>query len=188
MTEQGMNPLLKDWIQVVSWAVAIVGGLIAAFVAIYQLRANRRQREIELRWNQAKIGRELFDKMLDTSREALLMLDYYEDNNRIFPAIPGEDKTVGLKDILTALDLENVSRAEKSIYIRDHLEKLFYNFEINETYIENKLVTFGDVICPSEYYVEIMAKQKKAYASYLKQAGYKRVPHFLDRFKTWKDA
>jgi hypothetical protein len=121
------------------------------------------------------------------SGEALLMLDYYEDN-RVFPAIPGEDKTVGLKDILTALDLESVSSAGKSIYIRDHLEKLFYNFEINETYIENKLVTFGDVMCPSEYCVEIMAKLKKAFASSLKQAGYIRVPHFLDRFEKWREA
>jgi uncharacterized protein HemX len=72
MTDQGMNPFLKDCIQVGSWAVAIIGGLIAAGVAIYQQRANRKQREIELRWNQAKLGRELFDQMFNTSGQALM--------------------------------------------------------------------------------------------------------------------
>ena len=185
MTDQGMNPLLKDCIQVGSWAVAIIGGLIAAGVALYQQRANRKQREIELRWNQAKLGRELFDQMFNTSGQALVMLDYYEEN-RAFAAIPGGDKTVGLKDILTALD--NASRADKSIYIRERLDELFYHFERIENSIVNELVTFDDVICPSEYYAEILAKEKKVYAAYLKQAGYKRVPQFLDRFSQWRDA
>jgi hypothetical protein len=115
----------------------------------------------------------------------LMMLDYYEDN-RAFAGIPGEDKTVGLEYILTALD--NASRTGKSIYIRERLDELFYHFERIENSIVNELVTFDDVICPSEYYAEILAKEKKAYAAYLKQAGYKRTPQFLDRFPQWKDA
>ena len=185
MVDQGMNPLLKDWIQVGSWAVAIAGGLVAAFVTIFQLKANRKQREIELRWNRAKLGHELFDHMFTTARETLLMLDYYGDN-KAFPAIPGEKKTVGLNDILTALD--TTDRSEKSIYIRERLDDLFYIFERIEHSIENELVTFDDIMYPSEYYAAILARHKKEFAAYLDKVGYKRVPRFLNRFPKWRDA
>ena len=178
-----MDPVLKDWIQVGAWAAAIVGGLIAAGVGIVQLRANRKQREIELRWNRARLGYELFDKLFATSKEALLILDYAEDN-KVFAAIPGDDKTVGVNDILTALN--TTSRTEKSIYIRERLDELFYIFERIENAIDNELVIFDDVRYPSEYYAGILARHKDQYATYLAEVGYKRVPRFLDRFSRWR--
>ncbi|MDX6614813.1 MAG: hypothetical protein QOD75_3999 [Blastocatellia bacterium] len=184
MIYQGMDPLLKDWIQVGSWAAAIIGGLIAAGVGIFQLRANRKQREIELRWNRARLAGELYDKMFATSKEALLMLDYYRDN-KAFAAIPGADKTVGLNDILAALDTAN--RTDKSIYIRERLDELFYIFERIENAVEDDLVVFCDVKYPSEYYAGILAKHKDEYTAYLHEVGYERVPRFLNRFEKWRD-
>jgi hypothetical protein len=45
-----MNPIAKDLLQILALAVAIVGGLIAAFKALDETRENRRQRVRELRW------------------------------------------------------------------------------------------------------------------------------------------
>jgi hypothetical protein len=39
-----MNPMAKDLLQIMALAVAIVGGLIAAFKALDETRENRRQR------------------------------------------------------------------------------------------------------------------------------------------------
>ncbi len=180
--------LLKDWIQLVSWGVAIVGGLIAAFVAINQSRTNTKQRESELRWKQANLGRELVDEMFKTPAEkALLMVDY-NDVGRTFDEIPEGEQSVFLADILVALDINKINSTARSIYIRECFEELFYTFERLEYFIQNNLLTFDDVSCPTEYYVEVMVGQKDTYLAFLKYAKYRRAILFLDRFPQWKEA
>lgn len=45
-----VNATTKDIIQIVVWVVAIVGGLIAAFKAVHEMRQTRQVRAQELRW------------------------------------------------------------------------------------------------------------------------------------------
>jgi hypothetical protein len=182
-----MKPLLKDWIQVISWGVAIAGGLIAAFAAIYQLRINTTQRKAELRWKQANLGRELVDEICrGGAGKAHQMLDYYEEG-RTFEAIPEDSKTITLPEILAALDLNNVSKTKKSIFIRECFEHLFYSLHRLEHFIESDLLEFEDVNTPFEYYAEIMVKHKQVFVNYMTQAKYRRAILFLDRFQKWKE-
>ncbi len=64
-------------LQVAAWFVAVVGGLIAAGIALWQANQNQRQRALDLRWKQAAAGRDLVDEMLDdeAASDALAMLD-----------------------------------------------------------------------------------------------------------------
>ncbi|MDX6613535.1 MAG: hypothetical protein QOD75_2721 [Blastocatellia bacterium] len=63
----------------VAKAVAIIGGLVSAFVLIISLRDSTNQRATELRWNQAKLAAELQDDMFindPQSFNALRMTDW----------------------------------------------------------------------------------------------------------------
>jgi len=81
---QGMNPFLKDVIQVASWVVAVIGGLIAAFVAIRQLKSNTEQRKTELRWRQANAAKEIISDIHSNywAKNAVTMLDWSEGKHR----------------------------------------------------------------------------------------------------------
>jgi hypothetical protein len=189
--QQGMDPLVKDWIQVISWGVAIVGGLVAAIVALSQFAVSNKQRKRELRWQQAKAGKELIDEMFDDKKasEAMRMLDFPGDE---FSGIPSADKKVFLSDIPNALEVETgndndftfVHKDEKSVFIRDRFDGFLYYLERCEYFRENGLVEFRDIRVPVEYYAKIIAKKmERAFVRYAQTIGYLRATRFLEDLK-----
>ena len=48
-----MDPFWKDAVEMFFWLVASVGGVVAAFRGLHQMRLNRDQRAEELRWQRA---------------------------------------------------------------------------------------------------------------------------------------
>lgn len=62
---------MKDIFQIAAWAVAVVGGLIAAFKAIDEWRK-------DLRWKQAEMAKTCLDEIQDSqlASAALKMLDW----------------------------------------------------------------------------------------------------------------
>lgn len=187
MTAEGMHPLLKDWIQALSWGVAIIGGLIAAFVAISQLKASTEQRKRELRWQQTKAGKELVDCLFDEpkSSKALTMID---SPGKSYQEIPGNDKAVQSQDVLKALEVKKASESQlvfthnddKSIFIRECFDELFYYLERFQYFVENGLVDFQDVRVPAEYYVRRMGSNKGYYLNYSRSIKYDRAAQFLE--------
>ena len=69
-TVSDVNPLTKDKFDMISKAVAIIGGLISAIVLIISLNESTDQRASELRWNQAKLAAELEDDMFVNDLQA----------------------------------------------------------------------------------------------------------------------
>ena|SRR5215204_1069644 len=190
--QQGMDPLLKDWIQVISWGVAIIGGLVAAFVALYQLSASNKQRRRELRWQQANAGRQLLDEMFDDSKskDALRMLDFPGRDE--FKDIPASDKKVGFSDIRKALEVTTTNdgdyltftyKDDKSVFIRDRFDGLFYYLERFEYFRENELLEFRDIRTPIEYYAKIIAKHNGLFLHYSKTVGYDGAAKLLEELQ-----
>ena len=55
-----MNSMIKDLLQLAAWAVAVLGGLIAAFKAIVEWRESRR-------WKQAEMAKTCLDEIRDNT-------------------------------------------------------------------------------------------------------------------------
>jgi len=55
----GLDPYIKDLFEVTTWTIAIIGGGVAAFSAIHEMRANTQQRFAELRWKRASAAKEI---------------------------------------------------------------------------------------------------------------------------------
>ena len=59
---------------------------------------------------------------------------------------------------------------------------------IFEHYIEQRLIDFGNIQQPIEYYVGKMAPYRTVMEQYLTNYGFKLAPAFLCRFESWQKA
>ncbi len=177
-----MEPQL--W-QVGAWIVAIVGGLTAAGLGIWQAVQNREQRARELRWKQAQSAKELIDELFheNFSNFATLMLDSWA---RTYPVPQGGDITITWEEVLECLKVGSFqSEDAKSDFVRDCFDMLFYYLDRFEHLIQAGLTTFEDLRMPAQYYVDLMAEDKAVFVTYIEFCKYSNIWHFLDRFPSW---
>ena len=195
-----VDPPWMRRVQVGSWTVAIIGGLIASFKAIDESRLNRKQRERELeesreareqrarelRWRQAQIGTELVDKIDNDAQAwaATQMIDWEEREFKIgdVPVI------ITIDDVIRALRPYRDKCDKKDTFIRESFDALFYRYSSLERALSIDLVTFVDVSTPAEYYIGEMAKRRKTYGDYMKAFGFSTTLRFVDRFESWRSA
>ena len=181
--EQG----LKDWLQAGAWIATAVGLVVTVVKFWSEFREGRLQRQRDLRWRQAEAGKNLNDEM-QTDHRAWAALQMLDSARRKFKLPNEETMTITQGDISKALDSANVSTDEKSIYIRDCFDCLFYFMAMLEHYISNTLILQDDVAYPIEYYVPLIAKFKPQIAAYLKKYKLGRTSIFLNRYQAWRDA
>jgi len=178
-----MDPIVKDIVQIISLAVAIVGGLVAAFKALDEVRENRRQRVRELRWKKAELAREIVDKLYSSKRfhDALIMVDW---TGREYEIAPGNVQEINWGDLPGALRLweEPISFDEKEIYIRDCFDELFDGLNLLEHYLRTDLLDFKDVEFPMAYYVGKIIERHEAVAEFMNHYGYRLAKSFVERF------
>ena len=182
ITDAEWYKITKDCIQGLSWAGAIIAAAMAVFKGISEIKENRLQRERELRWQQANIGRELVDKMVHSQAAIALRMLEYADETTIFEGIPGSDKAVNKQDIIVALSLNSQTSSPKYTYIRECFEILLYHVERLEYYIQNNLITAEDVKFPLEYYTPIIEINKDLFVAYAEHCKYRRAVRFFERF------
>lgn len=140
----------------VSKSVAIIGGLISAFVLIISLRANTNQKATELRWNQAKLAVELQDDMLINDPQAFNALRMTDWSAFDF-AVNGKSVRVNREEVLAALDTGNNSNLPPNgVFIRESFDRLFYRMGKIERALGSNLIRFEDVCSPMDYYVPFL--------------------------------
>jgi len=180
----------KDIVQVGAWAVAIVGGLVAAFMAVAQFRRANDQRREDLRWKQAELAKRCLDEIRgdDLACAAMKMLDWvgltYEK--------PGGGKTGAIDHNARRAALRTTNTFfvpdDDSPFIRDAYDALFDRFERLEHFIRIHLITFEDVEPAFLYYVERMAgpEDRSVFAAFLESYGFGLAQSFIGRFRPWK--
>src|SRR5262245_12581636 len=117
MTFPAVDAHLKDWVQLLSWIVAVPTLLITVFRFRADLRLGRQQRALDLRWKQAEAGKKLNDEMLDDEQAdaAMQMLDYA---GRTFELPSGASEPISHADVRDVLNPKTPIYTEKQIYIR----------------------------------------------------------------------
>jgi len=168
-----------------AWKVAVIGGLLTAFLAIIQAVAATRQRRRELRWKKAEMGRDLMDKVLDEplSNAALLILD---SEVRVYEIANGSQVTITANDMLAALRVPELPQTPLHEVVRDAFDTLYYYLDRFEHFIAVELTSFEDVSSPLDYYVDYLAEDKDLHLQYIGLTRYTRVLRFLERFPNWR--
>jgi hypothetical protein len=181
-----MDQGLRDWLQAGAWLAAAIGLIVTVVKFWSELRLGRLQRESELRWRQAEAGKSLNDEM-QTDEQAWAAMQMLDSERRQFELPNGERVTITQPDIAVALDPASNSHDEKSIYIRDCFDTLFYFMAMLEHYISSTLIRKDDVAYPMEYYVPLMAKLRPQIVAYLNRYNLWRVCVFLERYEAWRN-
>jgi hypothetical protein len=177
----------KDWLQALAWLATAVGAIVAAFKFRSELRLGRLQRERDLRWRQAEVGKSLNDEMQTDTRAwpALQMLD---SERRDYLIADGHTTSVSREDVRRALDPTRYVQSEKDDFIRDCFDTLFYFMALMHHYIDTSLISEEDVAYPLEYYVPLLAKMHREVSAYLSEYNLWRTHAYLQRYDAWPES
>jgi hypothetical protein len=181
--ETGLPVLLKDMMQSISWLVASIGGVIAAFKAIAEAKQSRIQRERDLLWKQAGEAKVLLDDMEEDSQAdaAMIMLDW---TGRQFQVSPRKKQVVTWNDVYRALRTKDtVSFKPVDVYVRDCFDHLFYHLNRIGLAEVNGLVRVDDVRFPITYLLQRMKRRWPVFESFLHAYGYEMAARLLAKLE-----
>lgn len=170
-----------------AWLIAIVGGLIAAFRAVSEMKLTREQRAHDLAWQQAKEAFAMTDRIGSDGalRTATLMLDY-DSRNFVMPS--GQESVITRAKVMEGLRLTNLRFDEEEVFIRDTFDQFFSYLDRIEIAIEVGLVRKKDIIPLVDYYADLMNRNQSAFASFMSRYGYRRALDLLQMTPSWGGA
>lgn len=184
-----MDPDVKDWLQAASWLAAAIGLVVTIVKFWSELREGRLQRQRELRWKQAEVGKSLNDEM-QTDERAWAAMQMLDSRRRQFKLPEGRWVTIEHADIARAFDPRGdhtgrPEEEEKIQFIRDNFDSLFYFLALLDHYISSTLIREEDVAFPLEYYIPLLAEFRPQVMAYLGHYKLARVERALNRHSRW---
>jgi hypothetical protein len=179
--EKGNPDRLESYVKL----VGIVGGLIAAFVGIYQLWQSNVQNGRELRWKQAELAREMVNKMVDDEGwKAMEMMDW-EDEGREYE-INGQKEKINVNAVYAAL--EKSESTDKDRHIIDRLDRTFFLVSQLESAVRSDLIKIEDVRFPLSWYAaKRMCPRKQLFEGYMKENSAPETLQFFRRLDEWRN-
>lgn len=176
-----------------SWAVAAIGGVVAALLAIYQAFQSLIQRRRELRWKQADLARSMVDSWTSAAAAGTAFRMLRERSGKFVDQHTKEFDVSISRDLPAALELRDSAERlvlrnqdERSTFIRAVFDDLWFSLERAEQSIEIEVAVFPDFQPALGFYSKELAAFKPAVIRYLNYRGYQRASAFLDRFSSWK--
>ncbi len=127
------------------------------------------QRSRQLRWDQAKLAKEINDQFLEDheAQEALGIVD----SDALIIEITDDDKKppITFRVILEndqhvkALQINPKGANPMETFIRECFDAWFYWMSIMEQYLKNELIRQEDIAYPSDYYIRCLRDDQKLY-------------------------
>lgn len=201
---QGMNPLLKDWIDAFAKFLTLASVIVAGIVAVVQIKRNRElrqhelaerndtleQRQRELRWKKAELAKTVLNEMFDNpyAADAMSMLDWGARDYDVKTSRGGSAavEEITSRDVFAALRIAERHFNPKERYIRDCFDNFFGVMQILQHYIEIDLIELKDVRYPFAYYADIMNDKRRAYEYFINNY-HEKAGEFLSRFSEWTE-
>ncbi|HKP72143.1 MAG TPA: hypothetical protein VJT82_04340 [Pyrinomonadaceae bacterium] len=165
--------------------IGIVGGLLAIFSGLYQLRQGIVQNGRELRWKQAGTAREMINKMVDDEGwKAMEMMDW-DDEGRDYE-INGHKEKINVNTVYAAL--EKSESTDQDRYIIDRLDRTFFLVSQLESAVRSDLVKIEDVRFPLSWYAaKRMCPRKQLFESYMQENAAPETLQFFRRLDEWNN-
>jgi len=195
--------LIFDWLrphkvaimailQSLAWLIAAIGGTIAAFKAVVEMRKANKEREEargneerDLRWRKAEMSKKLLDETFSNQRivDAFNIADFdewdFKDGEKTQKILA---KHADMPKTLRVVDMD---LNDDEVAIRDRFDAMLLQFGHIEHYINIGLVIASDIMSPLEYYAERCADHEAAISKYGESLGAKPGIAFLRRFPVY---
>lgn len=168
-------------LKALSLGVGSVGGVIAAFTAISEMRLNRNQRVIEHRWKQTGEAKEFLAAIKNNykSSSALQMLDW---SGRSYDISDDEKASIKFEDVEYGMRIKDLQFSKKESFIRDCFDDLYDKFELIEHFILHGFIEFTDIEKPLQYYAKKIAANEN-HVGFMKKYNYDLALSFVKRFE-----
>lgn len=126
------------------------------------------QRNRQLRWDQAKLAKEINDEFLadHDAQSALGIVDSDAATIDVTDTGGTPNKyTVDLekREHVTALRMNPMASNKKEVFIRECFDAWFYWMSIMEQYVKNELIRQDDITYPSDYYIRCLREDEEFY-------------------------
>jgi len=189
MSADSANPLAV-WSEILTWWMAIVSGLFAAWQGIREWRESNLQRSEDLRWKRAEMAKTCLDEIRHDAgaAAAMKMLDW---QNLRFKLPDGHDSRQIVREFRhRSLRTTELTFDTDEQFVRDCYDAFFDGLKAIEHYVNIRLIEFADVSQPLGYYVELLASPEEfpVMKSYLTEYRFDGTLGLLDRFPIWQQA
>lgn len=180
-----MDKLIMDEVQLISWIIAMIAGIITAIIAISSFRKSIRERKLDLLWKQANVAKEFIHEIHTNkySGAAISMLDWFVidkadnfDTSKI-TEIEYEEVLVAIPKIIDR------TYNDKEHYILDCFDWFFYYIDRSEQHIVDGLFLFDNVKYIFFPYFKKIYQNKELYETFMKERCYLLAPNFWKRFE-----
>lgn len=168
------NSLVSSALQFCSTIVVVIGGGIAAYKAIHEMRQN-------LAWKKADAAKKIIDELFNDEKAvaAMTMLDW--GGGRLYEV--GDKKHYINRDLmLRALRLDNLHFNHEEQYVRDCFDALFIKITMIGWMVDRHLVQFDDVHEPLKYIAKKINQFSSVFFPFLSHYNYDVALLFICRF------
>ena len=176
MIELEATGRVRDWLQLGVLVLGILGGLVAAVKALFDLREN-------LRWKRADTAKAFLSEIHehDFASNAVMMLDWH-DSQHEYAITPDEKQDISYQQVLTALGKDKKDCTDLERFIRDCFDWFFYFIDRIEHYLTLKLIKFEDVAAVFKPYAKVIELNKDTYVEFMKAHYYESALKFWRRY------
>ncbi|HEX5058206.1 MAG TPA: hypothetical protein VFV99_02545, partial [Kofleriaceae bacterium] len=180
-----MNGATKDWIEVFTWAVGVVGALAGLLNLARETRQSRRQRSDELRWRKASGANDMLNSFYadPVFRNAMLMLDW---DGRPFQMDENRTITITREDIWAALARPPAPFDDKNLFIRTAMDRMFEAFDRIGHAIKIEVMADRDITYALVYYVGVLAQNRDVVQKYMLDLGFKEALTYFRKHQEWE--
>jgi hypothetical protein len=146
------------------------------------------QRDQQLRWDQAKLAKDINDQFLadHDAQQALAMVDADGDTCELTDE---DDPTIKYvydrtkNEQVTVLRVDIKMTDKKSVFLRDCFDAWYYWMSIMEQYLKNKLILQEDIAYPSDYYLRELKKETALNEACIAYVAYYKLSSNIEAFK-----
>jgi hypothetical protein len=171
----------------IALAIPLVAQAVAAIRNVHEIRANREQRELELRWRKARMAKSVLDEIWTSPRcrAALTMLDW---DGRDFEDAGRRTQPITHPVLVNALRVQETRFPADDQFVRDCFDDLFNSMARTEHFIRIGLIDFVDVEDRWTYYAKLLGDFRFAIEAFLEVYDGELAKALLDRFPEWRSA
>jgi len=129
----------------------------------------------------------LVDDLMENRRahSALLLIDGLKGTVEIKNH---EEIALQFHEIIEALNWDISKMNEKYSEIQRNFDSLYYYLNRIWHFIHIGLIEYEDVAGPFQYYISLLAKNKKVHEKYISAINYPLVLDFFNKFDVWANA
>lgn len=158
---------------------AAMGGVVAAFWAIFQFREARL-------WKKKELAMKMIEEIWTNPKceAAMTLVDW---SNREFEVAPELVERISEEEVRSALRVSGVQIpfSRKEAFVRDCFDNLLDAFQRLEHYIDQKLIDHTDVEYPLEYTVNELRRFRTEINAYMNAYNFRKARSFLNRYPAW---